>query len=157
LQPRLIVVVRDVDHQRVSLPMAARIAHPQLDVLANVRAAIERDHTVAVVIVEGDQHHAGKLLNLHRALIIDSRYAFLEAAADGIEILELRWFDVLRVQKLRELRRPGLIGDLAVNRIDDWAADHWPLTADGGVPGTLGLRVFDAVGDDVARLPPLAF
>src|SRR5882672_9156784 len=104
-----------------------------------MRTAVDRDRPVAVVIVVGHQHGPWELLNLESALIVDARHAFLEAAADRIEILELRWAGVLLMQKRRERRGPGLVGDLSINRIDDWTPDHRPLTADGGVPGAFRL------------------
>ena len=63
---------------------------------------------------------------------------------------------MLLVQEFGELHRPRLIRDLPIGRIDDRPADHRPLTADGDVLGALRLRILDAVGDDVARLGPLA-
>ena len=33
VEPRLVVVVLDLDHQRVAFPVAARIAHPEIDPL----------------------------------------------------------------------------------------------------------------------------
>src|SRR4030095_3407790 len=59
------------------------------------------------------------------------------------------------VEKLAVLRRPRFIRNLPVNRVDDWSAHHRALTADGDVLGAVRLGVFDAVGDDVARLVPL--
>src|SRR6266545_5211551 len=59
------------------------------------------------------------------------------------------------VQERFVLRRPRLIRNLAVNGVDDRAADHRALAADGNVLGAISLGILDAVGDDVARLSPL--
>src|SRR5262245_54368671 len=60
------------------------------------------------------------------------------------------------VEKRAVLRGPRLIRNLSVDRVDDRSPHHRPLAADGDVLGTVRLGIFDAVGDDVARLIPLA-
>src|SRR5436190_3899381 len=80
-EPGLIGVVGDVDDQRVLLPVTARIAHPHLDSVADVRTAVQRNHAVAVMVVIGDHDSAGVLLDLERALVVDARDAVLEPAA----------------------------------------------------------------------------
>src|SRR4030095_10782278 len=59
------------------------------------------------------------------------------------------------VEKRPVLRGPRLIRNLPVDRVDDRSPHHRPLAADGDVLGAVRLGVFDAVGDDIARLVPL--
>src|SRR5215470_10159107 len=64
---------------------------------------------------------------------------------------------MLFVEKRSELQRPRLIRDLPIRWIDDRTPDRRPLATERNVLGTLGLRILDAVGDDVAGLHPLPF
>src|SRR5512138_604688 len=108
-----------------------------------MRAAIEWNYAVGVVIVVRDQHRARELLNLEGALVIDARYPFLESAADWIEVFDLGRLPMLLVEERRILGRPRLVWDLPVNGVDDWTTDHRPLAADRRVLGALELRILD--------------
>src|ERR1019366_10644387 len=53
-KPRFRVVVGGIDDQRVALPVAARIAVPQLEVPGKMRLAVEVDHPVPGVEKKND-------------------------------------------------------------------------------------------------------
>ena len=64
IEPRLRVVVGDVDDERVAVPAAARIAHPHIDPRARGRPGCRRDDAVGMRALEEDQHVVGRLENL---------------------------------------------------------------------------------------------
>src|SRR2546430_12890790 len=49
-----------VDDEGVSLPATTRIAHPELDVRPDVRPAVQRDHTIRVVLIPDEHDAAGR-------------------------------------------------------------------------------------------------
>ena len=69
VEPRLVVVVGYVHHQRVAIPVAPRIAHPEVHVF-RVRSAVGVDQAILQLPFEGDGHHRRRLEDLKRIIQI---------------------------------------------------------------------------------------
>ena len=108
-----------VDDQRVAFPAADRVAHPQLDVRSGMRAAVQADDAIEMIVLVEDHHLAGRLLDLPAVVVAVERAArrTRRQAADAVIVNRPRLERVIaNVGFLGE--RPRLPGDLAVGRID---------------------------------------
>ena len=112
IQPRLAVVVRHVHHERVPVPAAARVSHPQLDALAKVGPAVQVNHSGGVCFLAEHDDGVASLDDLvDRRHVERARHAGHQAQRVGVEILvEVR---VAGAGGGREIRNQ------AVCRIDD--------------------------------------
>ena len=125
IEPRLVVEIGHINHQRIALPVAARIAVEQLDRCRHVRPSVERDHPVGMVPRVEQRHHPRRLIDLEIEAVIHSRHTHRRTAIFRLDVGDLRRGEE-RVEELALFRaRPGLVRNLRPRRgIDN---QHAPL------------------------------
>src|SRR6185503_6285757 len=105
--------VGHVDDQGISLPVPARISHPQLDVASNVRTGIQRNDARAVVELLKEHHVAGQLKYLKFTLIEDAGYTTQITKRVRVDVLRFGQGQVVVLNLFPLCRSPGLIRKLA--------------------------------------------
>jgi hypothetical protein len=89
IEPRFVVVVADVHNQRVSFPMAARIAHPEIQV-RRVRCAVRVDQPIVERPLECHRNRLWSLEDLKREIQIhDARHAGYIALVERVCLLPI--------------------------------------------------------------------
>ena len=156
IEPGVLVVIGHVDDQRIPLPVAARVPHPQLDVSSDMWTSVDGDDAIGVVVLVDDHHLPRRLKNPHRISIVDARHTVQKASRDRINVLRLRRVTVLVIEKLGFLRRPRLVRNLPVRRVHNRRSRRYRLTRNPDVLCAIGFTCLDAVRRDVVFLPPMA-
>src|SRR4029453_7463117 len=64
VEPRLVVVIGHIDDQRIPLPVATRISLPELNVVADMWTAVERDDSIRVSELDHHDHIPRRLEDL---------------------------------------------------------------------------------------------
>ena len=89
VEPGFVIVVADVDNQRVSVPMASRITHPGIEI-GGVRTAVCVDQAIVQGPLEGHRNLPGCLEDLKREIQIhDPRHAGNVALVKRIGLLPI--------------------------------------------------------------------
>src|SRR5262249_105870 len=107
VEPALVIETGGLDHQRIAVPLADRIAHVNRLYRLLKRAAIQEDLTPMIVGFEQDRDQSGSLNDLAgRGQSIEGGYAMGEAT--------LRWpsFAVVVLSLFIQSRGPGLKGNV---------------------------------------------
>jgi hypothetical protein len=115
VEPVPTVEIGDIDHQRVSVPTAARVSIVEFDRLSERRPLAHVDDALHVVIFEKpyDVVICRRLEDLIWVLLGDARDAGLRATRSRIEVF------VIVLSDSADRSGPGLIGNLAIRRIHD--------------------------------------
>src|SRR5262249_33286649 len=127
--PGLAGEVPHVDDQGVPFPAADRVAHPQLDVRSGMRAAVQADHAVEMIVLVQNHHLARRLLNLPAVVIAEERATrrARRQATDPVIVDGPRFERVIAdVVLFRD--RPRLPWDPTVWRIDHGDVSGWMRT-----------------------------
>ncbi len=107
IKPGFVIVVGDVHHKSVAIPVAARIAHPEIGV-GGVRRTVRVNHAVVKLPLEGHRDQLRRLENLEREIKVhdarDAGYVAFRERVGRLAVPEI--FGPL-------LRSGGLIGNLA--------------------------------------------
>src|SRR3989442_2327620 len=117
IKPGLVVVIGYVDHQRVSLPVAARVPHPQLDAVSNMRTPIKGDDARTMVELLQDHDVSRRLKNLKSPLIKYAWYAAEKTTRVWVNVLPLGQVRVVVKNLLPFRPGPRLVRNSPVRRI----------------------------------------
>ena len=117
VKPGLVVVTGHLDDERISLPVATRVSHPQFDGVSDMRTPVQGDDTRAMVELLEDHHVSGRLNKLKGSLIKHAWYAAWKATQVWVDVLPLRQVRVVVIDLLPFRPRPRLVGNSAVRRV----------------------------------------
>src|ERR1700733_1011038 len=97
--------------------MATRVSLPQLDVLANMWPAVQRDDARLIILFGEEKDIARRLKDLESG--VDEHTSRASRQAMGLRVNVLRLGGVIDVRRkiLLLCRGPGLIRDLAIRRV----------------------------------------